>query len=63
MTTSHRGYVTASALVFTVVALAQAWRAVVSAPVEIGGQAIPVAFSWIAFVVAGSLAAWGWRTR
>ena len=63
MGNSNRGYITASALVFTVVALGQAWRAVVGAPVEIGGQSIPVAFSWIAFVVAGSLAAWGWRTR
>jgi len=63
MATSHRGYVTASAIVFTVVALLQAWRALVGAPVEIGGQAIPVAASWVAALVAGSLAAWGWRTR
>ncbi len=63
MATSHRGYVTASAIVFTVVALLQAWRALVGAPVDIGGQAVPVAASWIAALFAGGLAAWGWRTR
>ena len=60
---TQRGYVTASALVFTVVALLQAWRAAVGAPVEIAGTAVPVLFSWIAAVVAGGLAVWGWRTR
>jgi len=60
---TQRGYVTASALVFTIVALLQAWRAAVGAPVEIAGMAIPVMFSWVAAVVAGGLAIWGWRTR
>ena len=60
---TQRGYVTASALVFTVVALLEAWRAAVGAPLEIAGQAIPVAASWVAALVAGGLAIWGWRTR
>ena len=63
MNASTRNYTRISALVFTIVALLQAWRAASGWPVQIGDFAVPVSFSWIACVVAGALAAWGWRSR
>jgi len=62
-TTSHRPFTTVAAIVFTIVALLQAWRAFAGIPLDIGGTAIPVAASWVAALFAGALALWGWRTR
>ena len=61
--TAHRPYTTVSALVFTLVAVLQAYRAFAGIPLDIGGTAIPVAASWVAALFAAALAAWGWRTR
>ena len=63
MSTTARPYVTVSATVFTIVALLQAWRAVAGLPLDIGGASIPVAASWVAALVVGALAVWGWRSR
>jgi hypothetical protein len=63
MTTSNRTYITVSATVFTIVALAQAYRAFAGIELDIAGNPIPVAASWVAALVVGALAAWGWRTR
>ena len=63
MNASTRNYTRISALVFTIVALLQGWRAANGFPVVIDGWTLPVMASWIAFVVAGALAAWGWRAR
>ena len=49
--------------VFTVVALAHAYRAALSLPLQVGSSAIPVWASWVAALGAGLLAVWGFRSR
>ena len=63
MNASHRTYATASATIFALVALFQAFRAAAALPVSIDGRAIPVAVSWGIAVLTALLAAWGWRSR
>lgn len=63
MQASARNYIRVSALVFTVVALLQGWRAARGFPVAIDGWTLPVAASWVACIVAAGLAIWGWRAR
>ena len=63
MNASHRTYATASATIFALVALFQAFRAIAALPVSIDGRAIPVVASWVIAVFAGVLAVWGWRSR
>jgi hypothetical protein len=58
---SARTYCTVSAVVFTVVAIAHLVRAVQGMPVMIGTWPAPTAVSWLAVVVAGALALWGFR--
>ena len=58
-----KNYIVVSGLVFGVVALAQASRALMQLPVHIGSAEIPVWASWIAAVVAGSLCAWAFRSK
>jgi hypothetical protein len=58
-----RNYIVVSGLVFGVVALAQASRALMQLPAHIGSFEIPVWASWIAAVVAGSLCAWAFRSK
>jgi hypothetical protein len=55
-------YATVSGIIFGVVALIQLIRAVEEWAVQIGPYAVPVWFSWIAFVVAGSLCVWAFRS-
>jgi hypothetical protein len=52
-----------SGIVFGIVALIQLVRAFNEWPVQIGPFAVPVAFSWIAFVVAGALCVWAFRSQ
>ena len=52
-----------SGLVFGVVALAQAARALMQLPVHIGSFEVPVLASWVAAVVAGSLCVWAFRSK
>ena len=56
-------YKLVSGIVFGVVAILQLVRAISEWPVQIGPYAIPVAFSWVAFVVAGALCVWAFRSR
>jgi hypothetical protein len=56
-------YITVSGAVFGVVAVVQALRAVRQLPVHVGSLEVPVWASWIAAVVAGSLAVWAFRSR
>jgi ABC-type xylose transport system permease subunit len=56
------GYRTVSGVVFGIVALAQAIRAVMQVPVQLGTTTIPVWVSWVAVVVAGGLCAWAFRS-
>jgi hypothetical protein len=52
-----------SGVVFGIVAILQLVRAISEWPVQIGPYAVPVAFSWVAFVVAGALCVWAFRAR
>lgn len=63
MTTSARGFVTTSAVLFSLVAAFQLWRAISGWPVEINHFPVPVAASWGIAALAGLLATWGWRSR
>ena len=56
-------YVVVSGLVFGLVALAQAFRALSHLPAHVGSFEVPVWASWVAVVVAGSLCAWAFRSR
>lgn len=56
-------YVLVSGLVFGFVAVAQAARALMQLPAHVGSFEIPVWGSWVAAVVAGSLAVWAFRSR
>ena len=55
-------YIMISAVIFGIVALIQLIRAFNEWAVQIGPYAVPVWFSWIAFVVAGALCVWGFRS-
>jgi hypothetical protein len=63
MNASTRSYTRISALVFTVVAVLQGWRAASGFPIVIDNWNLPVVASWTACIVAGALAIWGWRAR
>jgi len=63
MNASTRAYTRISALVFTVVAVLQGWRAADGLALAVDGWTVPVAVSWAACIVAGALAIWGWRAR
>jgi len=56
-------YVVVSGLVFGVIALLQAFRALTQLPVQVGSVEVPVWASWVAVVVAGALCAWAFRSR
>ena len=55
-------YVVVSGVLFGVIAVLQAVRAVYQWPVLVGSVEIPVWVSWIAMVVAGSLCVWAFRS-
>lgn len=58
----QRTYITVSATVFGLVALLQLVRALGRWPMQIASLQIPVAASWVAFLVAGGLCLWGLRS-
>lgn len=58
-----KNYNVVSGLVFGVVALGQASRALMQLPVHVGSVEIPVWASWFAAVVAGSLCVWAFRSK
>jgi hypothetical protein len=55
-------YALVSGVIFGVVALIQAIRAFNEWPVQVGPFAVPLWFSWIALIVAGSLCVWAFRS-
>ena len=63
MPSTHRGYATVSAVVFMLVAIAQAWRAFAGLTVQIGALQLPVIASVFAAAACAALALWGWRSR
>ena len=61
---TNKTYLLVSALLFDLVGIFQATRAVLEWPVLINGYAVPVAFSYGAALVMIALGAWGfaaWR--
>ncbi len=56
-----KGYCLMSSLVFTIVALGHAWRALRGTEILIAGSAVPMGVSWLFAAVAGGLALWGFR--
>jgi hypothetical protein len=52
-----------SGVIFGLVALLQAARAIADWAVQIGPFSVPVWLSWVVAIVAGSLAIWAFRTR
>jgi hypothetical protein len=52
-----------SGIIFGVVAIIQIIRATSEWPVQIGPYAVPVWFSWVAFVVAGALCVAAFRSQ
>ena len=55
-------YVVVSGVLFGVIALVQAVRALNQWPVQVAGFDMPVWVSWVAMVVAGSLCMWAFRS-
>ena len=56
-------YTLVSGLIFGVVAIIQAVRAINEWPVQIGPIAVPVWFSWVAVLVAAGLCIWAFRSQ
>ena len=54
-------YVVVSGVLFGVIAVFQAVRALNQWPVHVGGFDVPVWVSWVAMVVTGSLCVWAFR--
>ena len=57
-----RTYAMVSGLIFGLVALLQAARAVAELPVRVGSTDVPVFASWVAAVVAGALCLWAFSS-
>jgi hypothetical protein len=57
-----RRYELVSGIIFTIISLAQATRALRGWPVEVAGASIPVWASAVAFLVTGALAVWAFRS-
>jgi len=57
-----RTYSIVSGVIFGLVALLQAARAVADVPVNVGTYMVPVFASWIAAVVAGALCIWAFSS-
>ena len=55
-------YVVVSGVLFGVIAVVQAVRALNQWPVQVAGFDVPVWVSWVAMVVAGSFCAWAFRS-
>jgi len=56
-------YAVVSGVLFGVVAVLQAVRALYQWPVHIGGVEIPLWGSWVAVVATGSLCVWAFGSR
>jgi hypothetical protein len=58
----NRNYCITSAIVFTLVALGQAWRFVLDLPVQIGAWNVPRSVSGVAAIGAALLAVWALKS-
>lgn len=59
----NSNYPLVSGVIFALVAILQALRAFAGWTVQIGPINVPILFSWVAAIVAGSLAIWAFRSR
>jgi hypothetical protein len=59
----QKTYAVVSGLVFGVIAVAQASRALMQVPVHAGNFEVPIWASWVAAMVAGGLCVWAFRTK
>lgn len=57
-----RRYELVSGILFTILSLAQLTRTVLGWPVQVDGVNVPLWLSGIAFLIAGSLAIWAFRS-
>jgi hypothetical protein len=57
-----RSYVSVSATVFAIVAIAHLARAIADYPLHIGAAEIPMWVSWMGTLGAGALSAWGFSS-
>lgn len=57
-----RRYELVSGIFFSILALAQLARTLLGWPVQVAGFIVPVWFSGVAFLIAGSLAVWAFRS-
>lgn len=58
---SNQQYLLISGLIFALVAIAHLLRVVFGMSVQVDATAVPMAVSWIGFVVPGALAFWAFR--
>jgi hypothetical protein len=56
-----RRYEQVSGALFALIAIAQLTRALLALPAQVGTFTIPVWFSFVAFVVTGTLSIWAFR--
>jgi hypothetical protein len=56
-------YTLVSGVIFGIVAVLQAVRALNQWAVQVGPIAVPVWFSWVAVVIAGGLCVWAFASR
>lgn len=59
----HGNYILVSGTVFGIVAALHGMRALNRWPVQVATFQVPVWASWIAFLVAGGLSVWAFRSR
>ncbi len=57
-----RRYELVSGIFFTIIALAQLARTLLGWPVQVDGFTVPVWISGVAFLIAGGLAVWAFRS-
>ena len=58
---SNQQYLVISGVLFVLVSLAHLLRIVLGVPVHVDATAVPMAVSWVGFIVPGALAWWAYR--
>lgn len=58
---AHKEYSIISGILFCLVAIAHLLRVVYDVPIQVDEYAVPMAFSWIGFIVPAILSAWAFR--
>ena len=56
-----RNFSLTAAMIFAIIAVVQLGRAIFGWPVTIDTYAVPLWFSWVAFIVATGLSYFGWK--